>query len=183
MMTFYFASVALFTLTCPRLQELDLDSGVFWGLVCLVKVLYLKTSLMDPGYISKSDTQVLSTKRRVGPDCKLNVESLSLSFQPELSPVSGEESVVRDVKSDTTYSSNSESSEDPDERECEEIQVVERRYCVICEIEQPVRAKHCTECEKCVALHDHHCPWLGTCIGEKNRRFFYFYLVSQGALL
>jgi hypothetical protein len=61
----------------------------------------------------------------------------------------------------------------------EDIMIVETRFCTVCLIEQPLRAKHCKECGKCVALHDHHCPWLGICVGEKNRFYFYWYLVVQ----
>lgn len=60
---------------------------------------------------------------------------------------------------------------------------VEARFCTVCEMLQPLRAKHCKACNSCVALHDHHCPWLGTCIGEKNRLLFYWYLVAQTGLL
>jgi hypothetical protein len=61
--------------------------------------------------------------------------------------------------------------------------IVERRYCTACNLEQPIRAKHCKDCKYCVALHDHHCPWLGICIGERNRRSFYWYLIAQTAEL
>jgi len=46
-----------------------------------------------------------------------------------------------------------------------------------------LRSKHCRKCQKCIATFDHHCPWLGTCIGEKNKAWFYFYLWAQLALL
>jgi len=55
----------------------------------------------------------------------------------------------------------------------EDIIIVETRFCTVCNLEQPIRAKHCKECRRCVALHDHHCPWLGVCVGEKNRFYFY----------
>ena len=42
-----------------------------------------------------------------------------------------------------------------------EVFFVERRYCIICNIEQPIRSKHCRNCDKCVARYDHHCPWIG----------------------
>jgi palmitoyltransferase len=50
-------------------------------------------------------------------------------------------------------------------------------------MEQPLRCKHCKECNKCVSLHDHHCPWLGNCIGARNRVAFYWYLVAQSGEL
>ena len=65
----------------------------------------------------------------------------------------------------------------------DELIAVEERLCTVCEALQPLRAKHCKECGKCVALHDHHCPWLGTCVGEKNRLRFYWYLVAEAGLL
>ena len=59
----------------------------------------------------------------------------------------------------------------------------ETRYCTLCRIEQPVRAKHCKACKRCVSLHDHHCPWLGVCIAERNRCYFYWYLVAECFLI
>jgi len=61
--------------------------------------------------------------------------------------------------------------------EHEEIQFgIEYKYCTVCNLEQPLRCKHCKECDNCVATFDHHCPWLGTCIGERNRPVFLVYL-------
>lgn len=65
----------------------------------------------------------------------------------------------------------------------EEIVMIETRFCTVCCLEMPLRAKHCRECGKCVAVHDHHCPWIGLCIGEKNRFYFWWYLVFETFLL
>lgn len=62
-----------------------------------------------------------------------------------------------------------------------EVQESMTRYCTACHIDQPIRAKHCSECKRCVATFDHHCPFLGTCIGEKNRLVFYWYLFFQAS--
>lgn len=53
------------------------------------------------------------------------------------------------------------------------------RYCPVCMMHQPLRTKHCRECGHCVRTHDHHCPWIGTCVGEGNHLFFFFFLLAQ----
>ena len=58
---------------------------------------------------------------------------------------------------------------------------IEYKYCSVCHIEQPLRCKHCKTCEQCVATHDHHCPWIGNCVGERNRLWFFWFLQFQFA--
>jgi len=53
------------------------------------------------------------------------------------------------------------------------------RFCKICQMHQPLRTKHCRDCNRCVRTHDHHCPWVGTCVAEGNRVFFFWFLVAQ----
>jgi palmitoyltransferase ZDHHC9/14/18 len=56
------------------------------------------------------------------------------------------------------------------------------RYCSTCNIFRPPRSKHCNSCNVCVDHFDHHCPWVGNCIGARNHRYFFLFLVSISCL-
>ncbi|KAI9022942.1 DHHC palmitoyltransferase-domain-containing protein [Phycomyces nitens] len=53
----------------------------------------------------------------------------------------------------------------------------ETRFCKKCQLHKFDRSHHCRMCKRCVLKMDHHCPWVNNCVGFRNYKFFYNFLV------
>lgn len=142
-------------------------------------IAYCRTAYRNPGFI---------TKDAPPPNFIDNNAEITISKpQTRIKHLSTEndendEKFEKSEKNSKNHTKQPQSSiSTPDK--IEEPAFIETRFCTVCYIEQPLRAKHCRECGKCVALHDHHCPWLGICIGERNRFYFWWYLLFECTLL
>eukprot|EP01134_Creolimax_fragrantissima_P007298 CFRG7298T1 len=51
------------------------------------------------------------------------------------------------------------------------------RLCRKEKLVKPDRVHHCSICERCILRYDHHCPWINNCVGFKNYKYFYCFLL------
>lgn len=93
----------------------------------------------------------------------------------------GEKTTSAECEKNTKFESEDDYYKENDESEDvnDVLSFIELKYCSVCTLEQPLRTKHCNQCNSCVATHDHHCPWVGNCIGERNKFYFYIFLWIQ----
>lgn len=100
--------------------------------------------------------------------------------------VDGRESIVPPIDTIKTsnVNSNNSNSNSQNPRKMSERSKNSRskedilcKKCPTCMIIKTPRVFHCDSCNVCVSVHDHHCPWIGGCIGQRNHKYFYVYIV------
>ncbi|KAI9290604.1 zf-DHHC-domain-containing protein [Neoconidiobolus thromboides FSU 785] len=52
----------------------------------------------------------------------------------------------------------------------------ERRFCRKCNFDKPDRTHHCSICGECILKMDHHCPWINSCVGYHNQKYFLLFI-------
>ena len=64
-----------------------------------------------------------------------------------------------------------------DQQEVSRLKSTKKTFCKKCNKYRPLRAHHCSTCKKCVMKLDHHCPWIFNCVGYKNQKIFFLFVI------
>lgn len=131
----------------------------------------------------------------------MSLKTLQLGVIPRATP---EEAAYIEKEIEVPNGSNSPTFRPPPRTKEVVInnQTVKLKFCFTCKIFRPPRASHCSLCDNCVGKFsfcrqkchenlpslfvqerfDHHCPWIGNCVGKRNYRYFYMFIVSLACL-
>ena len=55
--------------------------------------------------------------------------------------------------------------------------IFQKKFCFTCHIERPKKCSHCKICDDCVMEMDHHCFYISNCVGVRNHKNFFLFLL------
>jgi hypothetical protein len=102
-----------------------------------------------------------------------------VSVSPGIPPTSAEIEEAGEVSALGNRLCNHEPVSDDEEQQGRRVRYKQATYAVCgkCDRIRPPRTHHCSVCKSCVMKMDHHCPWIYNCVGEKNQKYFYLFLL------
>ena len=146
-------SALFFALDCPYLTVHVSPAIPVVGAVLFIFVMsnLFKTSFTDPGIIPRATKEeAADIERQIENAAASNGANNGAAYRP---PPRTKEVTVKNA-------------------------TIKLKYCFTCKIFRPPRASHCSICDNCVEKFDHHCPWVGNCVGKRNYRYFYLFLLT-----
>ena len=55
--------------------------------------------------------------------------------------------------------------------------IFQKKQCYTCHIERPKKCSHCKICDNCILEMDHHCFYISNCVGIRNHKNFFLFLL------
>ena len=55
--------------------------------------------------------------------------------------------------------------------------IFQKKECFTCHIERPKKCSHCKICDDCIMEMDHHCFYISNCVGVRNHKNFFLFLL------
>jgi hypothetical protein len=130
---------------------------------------FLRCYLCDPGIIPRNHEKHV---------VKEEIEETKKSSEQENSSGSGDKKIVYMFSTDGEKSNPNDSAiYVPKEIPSSIPSIFQERFCKTCNIIRPPKTSHCSFCDHCVMNFDHHCFFVGNCIGERNEKNFYIFLL------
>ena len=136
----------------------------------------LRTTFSDPGIIPSVETR--SGEYIADPKEAYYANYLEFSELEAVMRADGVESDEAKFYALKKFKYRQERDEEGKRCENPTIKHCKLSYCKSCKILRPPRSFHCSDCDVCVEVHDHHCPWVGTCVGYRNIRYFLRFLLA-----
>ena len=111
---------------------------------------------------------------------------LSFLIEPGIIPRNNPDFIIKEndsnEKQNEEKNNEIENKENNNEIKKENIDILTpriftERICKTCKIIRPPGASHCRICDNCVLDFDHHCIFVSNCIGKRNHKTFFLFLI------
>lgn len=161
------------------------QTGVFWFTVCLIVATCTLFFVFDCKYLTIEISPVIPAVAAVLFMFVMSTLLRTSFSDPGVIPRATPDEAAHTEKQIEVPNGSSSPTYRPPPRTKEIIikgQTVKLKYCFTCKIFRPPRASHCSLCDNCVERFDHHCPWVGNCVGKRNYRYFYLFIMSLALL-